>query len=85
MNDSAADCSRKIKQNFILTISELSIMGKVEGYLFKFDSKFSERVISDEYRSIVNEYQIDDPDAPSNTTGLRLVKVQKYLGNKLLH
>lgn len=54
-----------------------------KGTLFyKFDSKCEERKIGEEFRSVTNEYQIDDPDAPSNTTGLRIVKTQKYLGNK---
>jgi len=31
-----------------------------------------------------NLYQINDPDAPKNTTGLRVVKGKKYLGNRAI-
>lgn len=37
-----------------------------------------------ESRSIVNYYQINDPDAPDNTIGLRLVKTQKKINDKII-
>ena len=33
-------------------------------------------------KNIKNDYQINDPDAPDNTIGLRIVKTQKELNGK---
>ena len=33
-------------------------------------------------KNIKNDYQINDPDAPDNTIGLRIVKSQKILNGK---
>ena len=53
-----------------------------KGSLFyQFDAGFEERgdVLN---KDVVNDYQVDDPDAPNNTVGLRVVKTQKFMGNK---
>ena len=55
-----------------------------KGTLFyQLSSKFELRDFDNEYgNNEKNVYLINDPDAPNNTMGLRVVKTKKYLGNK---
>ena len=45
------------------------------------DTAFEERE-ENIRRNAANDYQVDDPDAPNNTIGLRVVKAQKFMGDK---
>ncbi len=55
-----------------------------KGTLFyQIGSKFELRDYEDIYGNKENNiYCINDPDAPENTMGIRIVKAKKYLGNK---
>ena len=55
-----------------------------KGTLFyQLGSEFELRDFDNEYgNNEKNVYLINDPDAPNNTMGLRVVKTKKYLGNK---
>ena len=55
-----------------------------KGTLFyQLGSEYELRDFDNQYRNNEkNAYLINDPDAPDNTTGLRVVRTKKYLGNK---
>ena len=55
-----------------------------KGTLFyQLGSEYELRDFDDYYRNNEkNAYLINDPDAPENTMGLRVVRTKKYLGNK---
>ena len=55
-----------------------------KGTLFyQLGSEYELRDFDDYYRNNAkNAYLINDPDAPENTMGLRVVRTKKYLGNK---
>ena len=56
-----------------------------KGTLFyQIGSEFELRNFGDDYENYneKNTYLINDPDAPQNTIGLRVVRTKKYLGNR---